>query len=73
MKVAEILRARRRVPFRPIAIDLDSGVTYAVRHPEAFFVSQDIIVTLDERGQTVFIAPESVSAIRLLHNGKSKR
>lgn len=61
------------MPFRPIALELDSGVTYVVRHPEALFVSEDLIVTLDEQGQAVLIAPESVSAIRLLHNGKSRR
>jgi hypothetical protein len=44
---------------------LDNGQKYIIRHPE-IVVGNELIVTLDEYGKTVMLAPEAISSIEFL-------
>jgi hypothetical protein len=44
---------------------LDNGQKYAVRHSE-IVVGNELIMTLDEYGKSVLIAPEAVTSIEFM-------
>lgn len=72
MDVDEIRKFARLRPFIPFEIHLDNGEKYLVRHPE-IFVSDVVVVTLDEKGDTVYIATEAISSIKHIRKGVLRR
>ncbi len=52
-------------PFKPFEIHLDNGKVYKIKHPE-IIITKSLIVTVDDKGEPVLIAPEAVSAITTL-------
>jgi hypothetical protein len=53
-------------PFRAFELHVESGEKYFVSHPENIFITNQLLVTVDEQGQSILIAPEAVSTIRLV-------
>ena len=50
---------------KPFLFHLDNGEKYAVRHPE-IVVGNELVVTVDDEGKTIMIAPEVVSSVEFL-------
>lgn len=50
-------------PFKPLVFHLDNGEKQIVNHPE-IIVTGMMIVSVDDHGQLIDIAPEAVSAVR---------
>jgi len=67
MQVDEIRKTAKLRPFKTFIIQLDNGVEYHIGHPENIFITDAVIVTVDEKGRTIYIAPEAVSNILLLN------
>jgi hypothetical protein len=65
MNVEKIREVVRRRPFKPFWFHLDNGQKYAVRHSE-IVVGNELIMTLDEYGKSVLIAPEAVTSIEFM-------
>lgn len=65
MDVQEIRKVVRQRPFKPFWFHLDNGQKYAVKHSE-IVVGNELIVTLDEYGKTVMIAPEAVTSLEFM-------
>lgn len=65
MNVQEIRQVVRQRPFKQFSFHLDNGQKYLIRHPE-IIVGNELIVTLDEYGKTIMIAPEAVTSIEFL-------
>jgi len=63
MHVEEIRKTVRLRPFKAFEIHLDSGQRYLISHPERIFVTDTLVVTVDERGRAILIAPEAISNI----------
>lgn len=63
MHVEEIRKTAQLRPFKAFEIYLDNGQKYLISHPENIFITNTLIVTVDEQGSTIFIAPEAISNI----------
>lgn len=63
MNVNEIRRLVQQRPFKPLVFHLDNGEKQIVNHPE-IIVTEMMIVSVDDHGQLIYIAPEAVSAVR---------
>jgi len=66
MEVDEIRKVAKARPFKAFEIRVENGEKYLIPHPENVFITNQIIVTVDEQGESILIAPEAVSAIRLV-------
>ena len=62
MNIEAIREVARRRPFKPFMLYLDNGRMHTVRHPEVI-VTNILIVTTDDEGKPVLIAPEAVTSI----------
>jgi len=62
MNVNEIRRLVQQRPFKPLLFQLDNGAKQLVNHPETI-VTDIMIVSVDDNGQLIYIAPEAVSAV----------
>jgi len=69
-QVAEIRKTVQNRPFKAFEIHIDNGEKYLITHPENIFITNQIIVTVDEQGQTIYITPESISTIGIV-NGRT--
>lgn len=47
-------------------IHVENGEKYLIKHPENIFITKQLIVTVDEQGQSILIAPEAVSTITIV-------
>jgi hypothetical protein len=65
MNIEEIRQVVKRKPFRPFIFSLDNGEKHAVRHPE-IIVTDVLIMTVNEYGKPVLIAPEAVKSIEYM-------
>ena len=65
MEVAEIKKVVTVRPFKPFEIHLDNGEVHKITHPE-IIVSNTLVMTIDEHGDSVLIAPEAVTSIKRL-------
>ncbi len=71
MNVNEIRRLVQQRPFKPIIFHLDNGEKQLVNHPETI-VTEIMIVSVDDNGQLIYIAPEAVSAVRYAPNPRRR-
>ncbi len=62
MNVNEIRKLAQHRPFKPLLFHLDNGAKQLINHPE-IIVTEIMIVSVDDDGQLVYIAPEAVSAV----------
>ncbi len=65
MNVDEIRKVVRQKPFKLFTFHLDNGQKYVIRHPE-IIVSNQLIMTIDDDGKAVLIAPEAVTSIEFM-------
>ena len=65
MNFEEIRKIVRQRPFKPFFFHLDNGQKYPIRHSD-IFVSNVLIVILDEEGKTVMITPEAITSIEFM-------
>jgi len=63
MHVEEIRKSVQQRPFKAFEIYLDNGQKYLISHPENILITNTLIVTVDEQGKAVLIAPEAISSI----------
>ena len=70
MHVDEIRKVVKARPFKAFEIRIENGETYLVPYPDQIFITNQLIVTVDEKGDSILIAPEAVSSIRLI-DGKA--
>ncbi|MDZ7291673.1 MAG: hypothetical protein ONB44_17540 [candidate division KSB1 bacterium] len=68
MEVDEIRKVAKARPFKAFELHVENGERYLIPHPENIFITNQIIVTVDERGQSILIAPEAVSTICLVED-----
>lgn len=61
MKSANLLR---HVHLEYLKFMLIMVKKYLITHPENIFVTNTIIVTVDDNGDSIFITPESINTIR---------
>jgi len=66
MHVDEITKITKIRPFKMFEIYVKSGEKYLIKHPENIFITRQLIVTVDEQGQSILIAPEAVSTIAIV-------
>ena len=66
MHTDEIQKLTKNRPFKAYEIHLDNGEKYLIKHPENIFITRQLIVTVDEQGRSIFIAPEAISTITLV-------
>jgi hypothetical protein len=66
MAVDEIRKAAQARPFKAFELRVENGEKYLISHPENIFITNQILVTVDEQGQSILIAPEAVSTICLV-------
>ncbi|MFQ6114373.1 MAG: hypothetical protein ACE5NG_09855 [bacterium] len=66
MHVDEIRKVVRARPFKAFEIRVENGEKYLIPHPENIFITNQVVVTVDEQGQSILIAPEAVSKICLV-------
>lgn len=50
-------------PFKPLVFHCENGEKHQVNYPE-IIVTEMMIVSVDDHGQLIYIAPEAVSAVR---------
>ena len=67
MNIEEIRQVVKRKPFKPFIFSLDNGEKHAVRHPE-IIVTDVLIVTVNDDGKPVLIAPEAVTSIEFMES-----
>jgi len=70
MHVDEIRKVAKARPFKTFEIRVENGGKYFITHPENIFITNQIVVTRDERGESILITPESISAIRLVEEAQ---
>jgi hypothetical protein len=63
MDFNEIRRLVSARPFEPLVFYLDNGDKHFVKHPE-IIVTDVMVITVNDKGKPVYIAPEAISAIR---------
>jgi hypothetical protein len=68
MQVDEIRKVAKARPFKPFEIRVENGGKYLIPHPENIFITNQLVVTVDEQGESILIAPEAVSTIRLVES-----
>jgi hypothetical protein len=66
MHVDEIRKITKNRPFKRYEIHIENGEKYLIEHPENIFITRQLIVTVDEQGQSILIAPEAVSTITIV-------
>jgi hypothetical protein len=66
MQVDEIRKVAGARPFKTFEIRVENGEKYFISHPENIFITNQIVVTRDELGESILIAPEAISTIRLV-------
>ena len=66
MEVDEIRKVAQARPFKAFELRVENGEKYLISHPENVFITNQIVVTVDEQGQSILIAPEAVSTICLV-------
>lgn len=66
MHVDEIRKVAKARPFKAFEIHVENGEKYLISRPENIFITSQLIVTVDEQGQSILIAPEAVSTICLV-------
>ncbi len=71
MNVNEIRRLVQQRPFKPLEFQLDNGTKQLVNHPETI-VTEIMIVSVDDNGQLIYIAPEAVSAVSYAPTSKRR-
>lgn len=73
MSLNEIRRLVQQRPFKPLLLQLDNGTKQLVNHPEVI-VTEMMIVSVDDDGQLIYIAPEAISTVRYapLSNPRSR-
>lgn len=71
MNVNEIRRLVQQRPFKPLVFHLDNGEKQIVNHPE-IIITERMIVSVDDYGQLIYIAPEAVNAVRYAPSSKSR-
>lgn len=74
MNVTEIRRLVQQRPFKPLLFQLDNGTKQLVNQPE-IIVTEMMIVSVDDKGQLIYIAPEAVSTVSyaLAHRRRAPR
>jgi len=72
MDVDEIRKFVRVRPFIPLEVHLDNGERYVVAHPQ-IILTDVVMVALDEKGETLYIAPEAISSIKHIRKGVLRR
>jgi hypothetical protein len=70
MHVDEVRKVVKARPFKAFEIRIENGEKYLIPHPDQIFITNQLIVTVDEKGDSILIAPEAVSTIRLI-DGKA--
>ena len=70
MEVDEIRKVARARPFKAFEIRIENGEKYLIPHPENIFITNQLVVTVDEQGESILIAPEAVSTIRLVEKAQ---
>jgi hypothetical protein len=65
MNIEEIRKVGRQRPFRPFWFHLDNGQKLPIRHSE-IIVTPQLIMTVDDDGKAVLIAPEAVTSIEYM-------
>lgn len=63
MHVDEIRKIAQARPFKIFEIRIENGEKYVITHPENVFITPQLVITVDEQDQTIFIAPEAISTI----------
>lgn len=66
MQIEEVRKITQTRPFKKFEIHIENGEKYLIKHPENIFITKQILVTVDEKGQSIFIAPEAISTIALV-------
>ena len=66
MHIEEIRKITKNRPFKIYEIHVENGEKYLIKHPENIFITRQLIVTVDEQGQSILIAPEAVSTITIV-------
>jgi len=61
MTVQEIRQIVKQRPFEPFIFHLDNGERRPMKSPE-IVVSNELIVSVDDKGKSILIAPETVTA-----------
>jgi len=64
MHVKEIRKVAKARPFKTFEIRVENGEKHFITHPENIFITNQIVVTIDEQGDSILITPESISTIR---------
>jgi len=62
MTVQEIRQIVKQQPFKPFIFHLDNGERHPIKSPE-IIVSNALIMSVDDKGKSILIAPETVTAI----------
>jgi hypothetical protein len=70
MHVDEIRKVAKARPFKTFEIRVENGGKYLITHPENIFITNQIVVTIDEQGDSILITPESISTIRLVEEAQ---
>jgi len=68
MHVDEIRQVAKARPFKTFEIRVENGEKYFIPHPENIFITNQLVVTIDEQGDSILITPESISTIRLVED-----
>jgi len=68
MHVDEIRKVAKARPFKTFEIRVENGENYLIPHPENIFITNQLVVTIDEQGDSILITPESISTIRLVED-----
>jgi hypothetical protein len=66
----KLMQFAKAHPFKAFELHVESGEKYLVSHPENIFITSQLLVTIDEQGQSILIAPEAVSTIRLVEQAQ---
>lgn len=66
MHVDEIHKITNNRPFKMYELHIENGEKYLIKHPENIFITRQLIVTVDEEGRSILIAPEAVRTISLV-------
>lgn len=66
MQVDEIRKVAKARPFKTFEIRVENGEKYLIPHPENIFITNQLVVTVDDQGESILIAPEAISTIRLV-------
>lgn len=73
MRKEELDEWAKARPFEPFEVRLVDGHRFRFRSPEQFIVSRSAIMTLDEKGDAMFVSLEMIATVRALkRNGRSR-